>query len=208
MPISAQQRRRKFLEVARRRAKPGSGSPRDLLLRRTALRRWPDLTQILGGIPWAVVGAVGSRAYMPERATADLDVLVPAEELAEVHRRLVGGGFTAGPPLAIGGRSYMSPDGVPVDVIASDAPWTREALSHVRHDPQGLPALALPYLVLMKVQAGRTQDLADAARMLGAASEEDREAARQVFRRWLPDALEDLESLIHLGELEMGNPQG
>lgn len=145
---------------------------------------------------------------MPERATADLDILVPAEEAPEVHRRLLEAGFTAGAALAIGGRSYVSPDGVPVDVIASDAPWTREALAHVRQDPQGLPVLALPYLVLMKVQAGRTQDLADAARMLGAASEEDREASRRVFRRWLPDALEDLESLIHLGELEVGNPQG
>ncbi len=71
-------------------------------------------------------------------------------------------------------------------------------------DPQGLPVLRLPYLVLMKVQAGRTQDLADAARMLGGASEEDRRATREVFRRWLPHAVDDLESLIRLGEPEMG----
>lgn len=64
--------------------------------------------------------------------------------------------------------------------------------------------LDLPYLVLMKVQAGRAQDLADAARMLGAASESRREEAREVFRRWFPEALEDLESLIALGRLEMG----
>lgn len=190
--------------MALRRARPGAGTAAEVLKRRTALRRWPDLRSILAGIPWAVVGAVGSRAYMPERATADLDVLVARDDAEEVHRRLVQAGFTAGPPLAIGGRNYTSPEGVPVDVLASDAPWTREALAQVRADPQGLPVLPLPYLVLMKVQAGRTQDLADAARMLGGASEEDRRAARELFGRWLPEALDDLESLIVLGELELG----
>ncbi len=167
------------------------------------MKRWPDLSAVLAGIRWAVVGAVGSRAYMPERATADLDVLVAYQDVPEVHLRLVAAGFRAGPTLAVGGRSYTSPEGIPVDVIALDAPWVRDALAQVQTDPQGLPVLPLPYLVLMKVQAGRTQDLADAARMLGGASEEDRGAARELFRRWLPDAVEDLESLIRLGALEM-----
>ena len=56
----------------------------------------------------------------------------------------------------------------------------------------------------MKVEAGRAQDLADAARMLGAAPDLSRQETRAVFRRWLPDALDDLESLIALGNLEMG----
>lgn len=172
------------------------------------MRRWPDLTRILEGIRWAVVGAVGSRLYMPERATADLDVVVAWEDAGEVHRRLVEAGFRPGPALAVGGRSYTSPEGVPVDVIASEAPWIQDALAQVRTDPQGLPVLALPYLVLMKVHAGRTQDLADVARMLGGASEEARQATRELFRRWLPDAVEDLESLIQLGELELGEEAG
>jgi hypothetical protein len=48
----------------------------------------------------------------------------------------------------------------------------------------------------MKVKAGRAQDLADAARMLGAASQVRRQDTRDLFRRWFPDALEDLESFI------------
>jgi len=175
----------------------------EVLRRRTALRRWPDLSPLLEGIPWAVVGAVGARAYMPERATAGLDVVVASQDAPEVYRRLKDAGFTEGPTFLVGGRSYTTPDGVPVDVVASDAPWIGEALAQVCEDPQGLPVLPLPYLVLMKVQAGRTQDLADAARMLGAAPEEERQAARELFRRWLPDALEDLESLIRLGQLEL-----
>ncbi|HEX9870313.1 MAG TPA: hypothetical protein VGC99_17305 [Candidatus Tectomicrobia bacterium] len=71
-------------------------------------------------------------------------------------------------------------------------------------DGQGLPVLDLPYLLLMKVQAGRTQDLADAAGMLGAAPEPRHQETRDIFRRWLPEALEDLESPIALGRLEMG----
>jgi hypothetical protein len=56
----------------------------------------------------------------------------------------------------------------------------------------------------MKVESGRAQDLADAARMLGLASEDLREQARVVFRRHAPEALEDLETLITLGKREMG----
>ena len=65
--------------------------------------------------------------------------------------------------------------------------------------------LDLPYLVLMKVEAGRAQDLADTARMLGAAPEARRQETREIFRRYMPDAQDDLESLIALGRLEMGN---
>jgi len=55
----------------------------------------------------------------------------------------------------------------------------------------------------MKIQAGRAQELADAARMLGAAQETRRNETREVVRRWLPEALDDLESLIALGRLEL-----
>jgi len=165
---------------------------------------WPDLTDLLGGLAWAVVGAVATRAYMPERATQDLDVLVAAEDAAEVRARLGAAGYSQVQALAIGGMTWQSPSGALVDIIESRSAWAPEALRSRGRDPQGLPILTLPYLALMKVEAGRTQDLADAARMLGLASEVVREATREIFRCWLPDALEDLENLITLGELEMG----
>jgi len=99
--------------------------------------------------------------------------------------------------------TWRSPEGSLVDVIESHAPWVADALQSLTQDPQGLPVLELPYLVLMKVDAGRAQDLADAARMLGLAVEPRRQETRETFRRWLPDALDDLESLITLGRLEM-----
>jgi hypothetical protein len=141
---------------------------------------------------------------MPERMTQDLDILVARANAEEVHARLRSAGFVYLQALSIGGTTWRAPDGRLLDVVESAEPWVPEALGQLQTDPQGLPVLSLPYLVLMKVQAGRTQDLADASRMLGLASAKLRQATRQVVERWQPDALEDLESLIILGELELG----
>jgi len=197
-------RRRLLLDMARRRAQPGTGSARICLDARTAMTRWPDLTPILTGIPWAVVGAVATRAYMPERTTQDLDIVVQASDQEEVRVRLQRAGFLPVQALAIGGMTWRTPTGALVDVIESRAAWVREALQSLRQDRQGLPVLDLPYLVLMKLEAGRAQDLADAARMLGTASEDRCQETRELCSRYLPDALDDLESLIVLGRLEMG----
>jgi hypothetical protein len=190
--------------MALKRARPGTGSADVFLRGRTAMTTWPDLTEPLAGLPWAVVGAVATRAYMPERSTQDLDILVFSGDAAQVRARLAAAGYTQVQPLAIGGMTWRSPEGALVDVIESSLEWVPEALRTPGRDPQMLPILTLPYLALTKVQAGRTQDLADSARMLGLASEAVRQATREVFQRWLPDALEDLENLITLGELEMG----
>ena len=40
------------------------------------MQEFPNLSGILEGVEWVVVGAVAARAYMPERATQDLDILV------------------------------------------------------------------------------------------------------------------------------------
>lgn len=198
-------RRRLFLDIARRRARPSTGSARLFLEQRTAARQWPDLTSILAKISWAVVGGVATRAYMPERSTQDLDILVAQADAGKVHARLRSAGFTLLQILSIGGTVWRTPQGLLLDVIESPEPWVVEALCQPQRDAQGLPVLSLPYLALMKVQSSRTQDLADVSRMLGLASDEGRQATRQVFAQWLPDALEDLESLIALGELEREN---
>ena len=200
-------RRKLLLGMALRRVRPGSGSADVFLRERTAMTNWPDLTEILTGLPWAVVGAVATRAYMPERATQDLDILVIASDAREIRTRLEGAGFEKVQELAIGGAAWRSPSGNLVDVIVSEEAWVPEALRDLRQDPQGLPVLARPYLVLMKVQSSRAQDLADAARMLGFASEEERQITRVLFARYLPDAVEDLESLITLGRLEAGETE-
>ena len=64
--------------------------------------------------------------------------------------------------------------------------------------------LPLPYLVLIKLQGGWTQDLADISRMLGLANADAREAVRRLVAREAPEDCDDLESLIRLGRLEFG----
>ena len=198
-------RRHVFLDIARRRARPGTGSALFFLEQRMATKQWPDLSSVLGDIPWAVIGGVATRAYMPERITQDLGVLIAEADADAAHARLQSAGFGLLGSLSIGGTVWRTPSGVLMDLVELQEPWVTEALGNVRADPQGLPVPSLPYLILIKVHASRTQGLADASRMLGLASEEQRQRTRRVFARWLPDAQEDLESLIALGELEIGD---
>jgi len=158
---------------------------------------------VLQGIPWVVIGAVATRAYMPERATKDLDILVRREDGDEVRKRLEAAGYTFVTRLAVPGFLVHSPDGVEVDVVLGDAPWLDEALAHPRQGPAGFPVLGLPYLVLMKLESSRALDVADLSRMLGLASEEELAPVRAVVARYAPTEMDDLESLIYLGRFEI-----
>jgi hypothetical protein len=77
------------------------------------------------------------------------------------------------------------------------------ALRHPRISPDNQPVVDLPYLILMKLEASRTNDLSDISRMLGQASERELDEVRKVIEMYDPNSLEDLESLIQLGKLEM-----
>ena len=201
--LTPTQRRRILIDICRRRIRPGTGSSLESLRRRTAMNPWPDLRPVLQGIPWVVVGAVATRAYMPERATKDLDILVRHEDGDEVWERLEAAGYTFITHLAVPGFLVHSPEGVEVDVVLGDYPWLDEALAHPRQDPAGFPVLDLPYLVLMKLIASRLQDVADLSRMLGLASDEELASVRAVVARYAPTEMDDLESLIYLGRFEM-----
>lgn len=201
--LTPAQKRRLLIEMCQRRIKPGTGSGRDLLLRRTAMNPWPDLRPILQGIPWVIVGAVATRAYMPERATKDLDVLVHADDAGDVMERLAAAGYVKVSRLAVPGYLLRSPDGVEVDVIFGEYAWLNDAFKQRRTDPAGFPVLDLPYLVLMKIAASRGRDVGDLTTMLGLASEKELTRVRGVVQQYAPDVLDDLESLIYLGKVEM-----
>src|SRR5258708_31690680 len=74
--LTPRQRRGLLLDLSRRKQKPGTGSGSAFMERRTAVNPWPDLREVLTGLDWAIVGDVATRAYMPERKTNDLDILV------------------------------------------------------------------------------------------------------------------------------------
>ena len=167
--------------------------------------QWPNLSNVLDPLPWAVAGAVATRSYMPERVTQDLDVVVLEKDSLEVQRRLQTAGYSFDAPLAIGGSRWLSPQGMLVDIIEGRESWWAAGLSQaaVNRDLQGLPVLPLPYLVLMKLQASRLQDVADVSRMLGQASDDALDATRDLIARYRPELSEDVESLTTLGKLEM-----
>jgi hypothetical protein len=208
---SAADWRRGFLALAWRRHQPARlGSRLSLLAARTTHVRWPDLRDALLGLPWAVCGAVATRLYMPERATADLDVLIHSVDRESVHARLEDRGFVRQGDLSIGASTWRSPADVGVDVRERDDPWVREALAGAaqNRDAQGLPILPLPFLALMKLQASRGQDLADLLRMLGPADDATLNDVRRVIQAHAHQDSQDLESLIELGRLEQPSEGG
>ena len=197
--------RRTLIDIALRRQRPGTGSVRKFLTKRTTRMIWPDLTAILRPIPWSVVGAVATRLYMPERMTQDLDIIVHVNDRQEISRKFKAAGFIYQGELNIGGTSWMTPNNEIIDVLEGKETWLSSALSEAQtnRDAQGLPILPFPYLALMKFQSGRTLDLGDITRMLGQGNTSQLNATRALFAKYHPQDIEDLESLIVLGQMEM-----
>jgi len=204
--LTPRQRRHFMIQMCLRRARPGTGSSEVFLRERTAMEAWPDLREILKGIPWVIIGGVATRAYMAERKTKDLDILVRYAEGEEGINRLQQAGYKKVSRLAVPGYLMRSPEGVEVDVLFGKYRWLEEALARPQLDAAGYPAIRLPYLVVLKLAAARAQDWADISRMLGLASEEQLNEIRTVVARHSPEDQEDLESLIFLGKQEMQWP--
>lgn len=197
-------RRRLFIDISRRKLRAGTGSSSTFLAERTAHMIWADLYPILTPLKFAVVGGVATRLYMPERFTKDLDVVVAIDDAQQAFVQLKQAGYKFRAELGlVRGATWVSPEGQEIDVLEGRESWWPQALLEAQNnlDHQGLPILPMPYLVLMKYQAGRAQDLADIERMLGQASEKLIDATRDLFRQQVPADMADLESLIELGKL-------
>ena len=141
---------------------------------------------------------------MPERMTSDFDILVHHCDGDAALARLKDAGYEVASELSIPGYMLKAPDGTEIDLLLIPFEWLDEALQPDQTDAAGYPVLGLPYLVLMKMETSRPQDLGDLSRMLGLADEDDLAQVRAAVIRYMPEAAEDLESLIYLGRLEMG----
>ena len=201
------EQRKQYLSIASRRVKPGSGSSPITLRERTDAYGSPDLRFLTNVVEFVVVGGLATRLYMPERMTLDTDILVRPDDAARAEAALRDAGYEKIGPLTIGGSTWRMPDARSLDLVAFDAPWTGEAIRSAVRGKDGLPYIALPYLVLMKLGAGRTQDLADISRMLGGADAVGIAESRRIVGRYQPEDAEDLESLIRLGKLEYENTE-
>ena len=123
--LTVAQKRRLILNLALKRVKPGTGSALEFMRRRTAMKVWPDLRPILTDIPWAIVGVVATRAYMPERETKDLDILVHLDDGSEAVDCLREAGYRVVTPLGVPGYLLRSPEGIEVDIILANMHGSR-----------------------------------------------------------------------------------
>ena len=196
-------RRRFYIAFALKRVRPGAGSGSALLRARTWRQPVFNLTTVFS-VPFVVVGGVATRLYAPERTTCGLNVLISADDASQCSEDLARAGGVRVGSLSIGGSEWRLPDGTTLDILEGTASWVGEALASPEAGPDGLPVIGLPYLVLMKMLASRGIDIGDLTRMLGGADEDSLERVRQVIGNYVPDAVEDLESLILLGRLEQG----
>jgi len=168
---------------------------------------WPDLRELLRGLDWVIVGGVATRAYMPERMTNDLDILIRAGDGPAVLERLSQAGYDRVSALAIPGYLLRSAEGVELDVLLGEYPWLNEALAHPEQDQAGYPVIRLPFLVLLKMAAARGRDIGDLTTMLGLAGAESLADIRATVARYSPADRDDLETLIYLGKREMEPPE-
>ena len=137
------------------------------------------------GIRHALAGALAANAYRSRpRTTEDIEFLVGDEPL-ESHP---GGFVTMRVPV-------VEFDGIAIDQVPlGDA--LRALEEGLTHAPvsDGVPIVSLVTIVVIKLLAGRTQDLADIEAI--ASSGADREMLRAAVRQLVPDRAETLERLF------------
>jgi len=136
------------------------------------------------GIRHALVGALGANAYRSRpRTTEHIDFLV-GDEAFERHP---GGYVTMRVPV-------VEFDGVDVDQVPlTDALRVAEEGLNRAHVSDGVPIAPVDTIVVMKLLAGRTQDLADIEAIIG--SGVDRELLKAAVQRTIPGRAHTLERL-------------
>lgn len=192
--------RKQMLDLVKRRVKPGNGSIhkewREKQMTKPLLQEWAILAEQLSSIDYAVAGGMAVGVYSPERATQDIDlVIVSLKAIEDCFEKL---GYSRVGTLSIGGTTWKMKDGREIDVLdISDRPWAEKALKET-YAIYGFPVIPLPYLILMKLEASRLQDIADISRMVKYADEESRSKIREVVKRYRPEDLDDLEQIIQI----------
>lgn len=137
------------------------------------------------GVRHALAGALGANAYRSRpRTTEDIDFLVGKEAL-QSHP---AGFVTLRVPV-------VEFDGIDIDQIPlTDALQVMDEALDRAPVSEGVPIAPVDAIVVMKLLAGRTQDLADIEAIV--ASGADRDILRQAVKRVLPDRVDTLERLF------------
>jgi hypothetical protein len=137
------------------------------------------------GIRHALVGALGANAYRDrQRTTADIDFLV-GDEAFEQHS---GGFVTMRVPV-------VEFDGIDIDQVplTESLRVIEDGLERAPRS-EGVPIAPVDTIVVMKLLAGRMQDLADVEAIIESGA--DREFLREAVRKAAPDRESHLERLF------------
>ena len=137
------------------------------------------------GIRHALVGALGANAYRDRpRTTADIDFLV-GDEAFEQH---AGGFVTMRVPV-------IEFDGIDIDQVplTESLRVIQDGLERAHHS-EGVPIAPVDTIVVMKLLAGRSQDLADVEAIIE--SGVDRDLLRDAVRKAAPDREPRLDRLF------------
>lgn len=138
------------------------------------------------GIRHALVGALGANAYRDRpRTTADIDFLV-GDEAFEKH---AGGFVTMKVPI-------VEFDGIDIDQVplTESLRVIEDGLARAHHS-EGVPIAPIDTIVVMKLLASRSQDLADVEAIVE--SGVDRETLREAVHKAAPALDSRLDRLFH-----------
>lgn len=138
------------------------------------------------GIPFAVAGGFAVIEHGYERFTKDVHLLVYAADLGRAIEALRAAGFH-GRRTPIGAKLRDETAGVDVDLLGTASHGDEQALARARRARGLLPVIPLAHLVLMKVEAGRSQDDADVVELLKAGA--STAAIARYLRRTWPELL-------------------
>jgi hypothetical protein len=148
------------------------------------------------GVPYAVIGGCARNAYAEARATKDVDFVVggDAASYAAAVSALAERGFV--PASTVGEATDPVPDLVlyrdagrrRIDVLFAKTEFERSALARreirAPYEAVQLPVVSPEDLIVYKLIAGRTQDLADVEMVVAALAAENRALDWAYIDRW------------------------
>lgn len=189
-----------FLEFIKRRSTKYRGQGdlelkcENLLNRKfVLLENISELLAPLGGIPYAIIGGHAVAVHGYPRMTQDIDVLVDDAHLQDSVNALQ---LQDQHPVTIGGVAGTLPDGTEIDIVSPGEPWVEEAIDSAVETSHGR-VVSRPFLILTKLWASRgTIDDTDMLQVLKNMPDEEIDHTRQIVSRYLPNEVEDLESMI------------
>jgi hypothetical protein len=190
----------RFLDIAKRKSLSKSQPSKKLFT--TGVTTMDFLTFLtFFSIDFLLVGGHATSLYMPKRHTKDIDLLIRRSDAKQAYKDLILNGAAYVSDLSIGGSSYIL-NGEEIDIILYEDSIFNKMLSTSK-ECSGIKVISLEYLIFMKLQAGRVQDLADITKMLAHASTKDINKVSNLINKVLPNEIEDFMSLVELSKYEV-----